>query len=102
MAPRASHAPAALDTTTSIVILGLSRGIFHHGALGIARSAGRLGIPVYRAALERRSPAALSRYSRGWRAIPADATADEVLQTLGELQRDIGAAILSEVHEWGR
>jgi D-aspartate ligase len=101
MAPRASQASGALDTTTAIVILGLSRGIFHHGALGIARSAGRLGIPVYRVALERRSPAALSCYSHGWRSIPADATADQVLETLRELRREIGPAILIPVDDAG-
>src|ERR1700676_5500231 len=101
MADRAPQGPGALDVTTSIVILGLSRGTFHHGALAIARSAGRLGIPVYRVALERRSPAALSRYSRGWRFIPADATAEQVLQTLGELRREAGRAILIPVDDAG-
>ena len=101
MAGRAAQAPTGIDTTTPIVILGLSRGIFHHGALGIARSAGRLGIPVHRVALERRSPAALSRYSRGWRTIPPNATAEQILQTLGELRRAIGRAILIPVDDAG-
>ena len=90
-----------MDTTTPIVILGLSRGIFHHGALGIARSAGRLGIPVYRVALERRSPAALSRYSRGWRSIPAGASVDQTLATLRDLKRAVGQAILIPVDDAG-
>jgi len=101
MAPGAAQGTPGLDTTTPIVILGLSRGIFHHGALGIARSAGRLGIPVHRVALERRSPAAFSRYSRGWRSIPSSATTDQVLQTLRELQRDVGRAILIPVDDAG-
>jgi D-aspartate ligase len=101
MASRPAGAPGAIDTTTPIVVFGLSRGVFHHGALGIARSAGRLGIPVYRVALESRAPDALSRFSRGWRSIPAGATADQILEALHELNRDLGRAILIPVDDAG-
>src|SRR5271166_5083496 len=89
----------AMDTATPIVVLGLGPGVFHHGVLGIARSAGRLGIPVYRVGLERRAPAALSRYCRGWRSVSASATADQVLETLHELNSDIGRSILIAVDD---
>ncbi len=90
---------ATVDTTTPIVALGLDRGVFHHGVLGIARSAGRLGIPVYRVGLERRSPGALSRYCRGRRWVPENADAQRVFQALHELNRDIGPSILVPVDD---
>jgi D-aspartate ligase len=90
---------APLDTTTPILIFGLSRGTFHHGALGIARSAGRLGIPVYRICRERWAPAALSRYSRGWLTIPDGATAAEILELLHQRAVDIGRAILVAIDD---
>ena len=99
-----AHRPgrvAGMDTTTPIVMLGLSRGVLHHGVLGIARSAGRLGIPVYRLGLERRAPAALSRYCRGWRAISAGASAEQVLEALYALNREVGTAILIAVDDTG-
>ena len=75
-----SHSAATLNSSTPIVVFGLSAGFFHHGALGIARSAGRLAIPVYRVCRERWAPASISRYSRGWRAVPDDFS-DEHLRT---------------------
>ena len=90
-----------MDTSTPIVILGLSRGVFHHGVLGIARSAGRLGIPVYRVGRERWAPAAASRYNRGWRVIPEGATSEESLEILRELGREIGRPVLIPVDDAG-
>jgi predicted ATP-grasp superfamily ATP-dependent carboligase len=101
MARRDARFLSAVDTKTPIVIFGLSSGVFHHGALGIARSAGRLGIPVYRICRERRAPAALSRYSSGWLHTPADATAEQILETLHGLSRDIGRSILIPVDDAG-
>jgi predicted ATP-grasp superfamily ATP-dependent carboligase len=83
-----------LDTKTPVVILGLSRGVFHHGVLGIARSAGRLGVPVHRLGREQRAPAATSRYIRGWEVISESATSEEIFQTLRELSEAIGRSIL--------
>jgi predicted ATP-grasp superfamily ATP-dependent carboligase len=88
-----------MNTSTPIVVLGLSEGLFHHGVLGIARSAGRLGVSVYRVGLERRAPAAPSRYLRGWRAVSASAPDGSILETLAELSRDIGRAILIPVDD---
>jgi len=59
----------ALDGTP-VVVLGLSRGVFHHGVLGMARSLGRLGVPVHRVGRERLAPAGASRYVRSWHVIP--------------------------------
>jgi D-aspartate ligase len=96
-----TSAPGAIDTTTPIVIFGLSRGALHHGALGIARSAGRLGIPVHRVCRERWAPATCSRYSHGWLSIPADAPDDRILEILHGLGRDIGRAVLVPIDDAG-
>lgn len=90
-----------MNTNTPIVIFGLSRGIFHHGALGIARSAGRLGIPVHRIARESRAPARLSRYSRGWSCMPEGATTAEILDFLHAFSRKVGRALLIPIDDAG-
>jgi D-aspartate ligase len=88
-----------VNTKTPIVIFGLSRGVFHHGALGIARSAGRLGIPVHRICRESWAPARLSRYSRGWSRIPQDATPAEVLDFLHAFSLRVGRALLIPIDD---
>jgi len=93
MARRADGLSRALDNTP-VVILGLSRGVFHHGVLGIARSLGRLGVPVHRVGRESRAPAAASRYFASWRAIPAAATDEHALELLTGLGREVGRPIL--------
>jgi predicted ATP-grasp superfamily ATP-dependent carboligase len=50
-----------IDPTTSVVILRSG----HHGGLGIVRSLGRLGVPVYCVDADRWEPAFSSRYCRG-------------------------------------
>lgn len=87
------------DSATPILVFGLSRGTYHHGALGIARSAGRLGIPVHRLAIERRAPAALSRYARGWHTLPEHPTDAQALSALHRLADDIGRAVLVAVDD---
>jgi D-aspartate ligase len=94
MKRRAEDWSHQLDAKTPIVILGLSRGTFHHGVLGIARTAGRLGIPVHRLGREQRAPAAASRYIRSWGVVPDAASTDEIFQTLRELSDEIGRSIL--------
>lgn len=92
---------AAIDTTTPILVLGLSRGALHHGALGIARSGGRIGVAVHRLSRERWAPAAVSRYSRGWITVPPGASDEQILERLHEVARDIGRAILIPVDDSG-
>src|SRR5438046_4390794 len=52
------------DVSTPVVVL---RGVesASHGALGILRSLGRLGVPVYAVACRRRTAAFFSRYCKG-------------------------------------
>jgi D-aspartate ligase len=97
--PRSSADP--IDTSTPILIFGLGPGELHHGALGIARSAGRLGIPVHRLALERSTPITLSRYNRGWTQVPPQASAEQVLELMHETARRIGTSILIPVDDAG-
>jgi D-aspartate ligase len=98
---RSRPAPPEFDASTPIVVFGLSRGTMHHGALGIARSAGRMGIPVYRVSRERFAPARLSRYSRGWVYIPWNSSDEQVLDALRTLAQKIGRAILIAVDDAG-
>jgi D-aspartate ligase len=83
----------ALDGTP-VVVLGLSRGVFHHGVLGMARSLGRLGVPVHRVGRERLAPAGASRYVRSWHVIPPSATDGETLQRLVDIAGPLGTPIL--------
>ncbi|HEV7585912.1 MAG TPA: hypothetical protein VGO14_09060 [Solirubrobacteraceae bacterium] len=85
---------SAAHDTTPVVILGLSRGVFHHGILGIARSLGRLGIAVHRVGRERTAPAARSRYIASWRVIPGSATDEETLRMLSGLGEELGRPLL--------
>lgn len=88
-----------VNTSTPLLIFGLSRGTFHHGALGIARSAGRLGIPVYRISHERWAPPAFSRYSRGSSMIPSGAGPDQIIAALRDCRSKIGRAILVPIDD---
>jgi predicted ATP-grasp superfamily ATP-dependent carboligase len=94
-------ARVAFDATTPIVAFGLSRGALHHGALGIARSAGRKSIPVYRVCRERWAPASLSRYGRGWVSIGWGSSDEQILEALRRLAGKIGRAILIPVDDAG-
>lgn len=89
----------AFDTTTPILVFGLGPGELHHGALGIARSAGRLGIPVHRLARERTTPITLSRYNRSWTQVPSDASPEQVLELLHEIVHRIGTPLLIPVDD---
>jgi D-aspartate ligase len=60
----------AFDTTVPALVLKLDSYALHHGGLGVVRSLGRLGIPVYGVYRERLVPAAVSGYLSGrfiWR-----------------------------------
>jgi D-aspartate ligase len=88
-----------MNTTTPIIVLGLAPGQFHHGVLGIARSAGRLGVPVYRLGREERAPAAASRYISGWNVIPDTAPDEQILDILRALTGEIGRSVLIGVDD---
>lgn len=108
---------AEIDTSTPAVVLKLDANVMHHGGLGVIRSLGRLGVPVYGVHEDALAPAAHSRYLHGrwfWRpdtANPADVT--EGLHRLAERigrksvllpTDDAGAIFLAEqgesLREW--
>jgi D-aspartate ligase len=56
---------AGTDTSTPAVVLKLDPNVMHHGGLGVIRSLGRIGVPVYGVHEGPLAPAASSRYLRG-------------------------------------
>lgn len=64
-----------LDETYPALILKMSRGVIHHGALAVARTLGRLGVSVYAVVEDAYTPLATSRYLTKvfvWNICPAD------------------------------
>ena len=59
----ATHDP--FDTSAPAVVLKLDPNVMHHGGLGVIRSLGRLGVPVYGVHEGPWAPAANSRYLHG-------------------------------------
>jgi predicted ATP-grasp superfamily ATP-dependent carboligase len=62
---RATGSLTGADTTTPAVVLKLDPNVMHHGGLGVIRSLGRIGVPVYGVHEGPLAPAARSRYLRG-------------------------------------
>jgi D-aspartate ligase len=80
-----------IDTSTPAVVLKFDPNVMHHGGLGVIRSLGRRGVPVYGVHEGPWAPAANSRYLHGrcfWQ--PAPAEADRVLAGLLRLAERIG------------
>jgi D-aspartate ligase len=78
--------------TAPLPVLILKTGHYpvHHGGLGIIRSLGRLGIPVYTVAEDRLTPAATSRYLAGsfvWSA--GDLPRPQMLEALARIGRNL-------------
>src|SRR6476620_4618758 len=82
---------AAIDTTTPAVVLKFDPNVMHHGGLGVIRSLGRMGAPVYGVHEGPWAPAARSRYLTGrFLGRPDPADADRVLAGLQRLADRIG------------
>jgi len=65
----------AADWSTPAVVLKFDQNMLHHGSLGVIRSLGRLGVPVYGVHEGAWAPAASSRYLAGrffWQPHPDD------------------------------
>jgi len=71
----------------------------HHGALGIVRSAGMLGVPVFHIHQEPSCVLDHSRYSRGHLTFPPGATAGQKVEILRRFSRDEGRAVLIPVDD---
>ena len=80
-----------VDTSTPAVVLKFDPNVMHHGGLGVIRSLGRAGVPVYGVHEGLLAPAASSRYLAGrffWQPRPADV--DRVLAGLLRIAEQIG------------
>jgi D-aspartate ligase len=65
----------SLDAQYPALILKMSRTPIHHGALAVARTLGRLGVPVYAVAEDAYTPLAMSRHLTKafvWDSCPTD------------------------------
>ncbi|MCA6122025.1 hypothetical protein J6500_08955 [Bradyrhizobium sp. WSM 1704] len=56
---------ADVDRKVSVLLFRIGEYVIHHGAIGIARSLGRLGIPVYATVEDRYTPLAMCRHLAG-------------------------------------
>jgi D-aspartate ligase len=54
-----------VDTTVPVLLLKMGEYVIHHGAVGIARSLGRLDVPVYAMVEDRYTPLAMCRHLTG-------------------------------------
>ena len=52
------------ESPAPVVVVKFDPNVFHHGALGIVRTLGRLGVPVHGVQEDRWAPVAHSRYLR--------------------------------------
>lgn len=68
--PARGSNPQPVADLTSAVVLKMAPNPLHSGAIGIARSLGRLGVAVYLAGDDDAGPAVRSRYVRGVRPLP--------------------------------
>src|SRR5215510_13065233 len=76
-----------MNHTTPVVILRSG----HHGGLGIVRSLGRLGVPVYSVDADRWEPAFSSRYCRGRFILNTESGPDEQsIASLLEIGQKLG------------
>lgn len=87
--------PQGLDATIPILVFQVRASALGHGGLGIARSAGRLGIPVYGLYAPPRAPERRSRYWSGHFARPSEDGGTEAwLECLCGIGRRLGKAVL--------
>jgi len=86
-----------------VLILKTGRYPVHHGGLGIIRSLGQLGIPVYTIAEDHLTPAGTSKYVAGsfvWNA--GDLTRPQMLEELARIGRTLrGTAVLIPTDDLG-
>jgi predicted ATP-grasp superfamily ATP-dependent carboligase len=96
--PRPRRSPA-VDSSTPIFVLRLSLGKFQHGVLSVARSAGRLGVPVYAVRSDRREPATRSRYIKGGLELGGVASDADRLAAIAGLADRVGRCVLVPIDD---
>lgn len=78
----------SIQSTVPVLVLADSALVLHHGTLGIIRSLGRIGIPVYTVTKDRFTPAAASKYLTGafiWQ--PRGLNAQEFVEGMNVIYR---------------
>jgi D-aspartate ligase len=83
--------PTSFGTSMPVVVLKVGRYALHHGGLGVIRTLGRVGVPVYGVHEDRLAPAAASRYLAGkfiWKT--GGESVERFLQGMAELGRRLG------------
>jgi D-aspartate ligase len=80
-------------------VLRRSFGELQHGVLSLARSAGRLGIPVYAVRGSAREVTSQSRYLRGFLQVPTRASTEQWLDALVEFGRAHGRPVLFAIDD---
>lgn len=101
--------PLSESAAVPVLMLKIGRYVVHHGSVGIIRSLGRLGVPVYGVVEDRFIPAAMSKYLAGkfvWdtRGLDNQALLDGMAVIAHELNRpavlvptdDVGAIFIAE------
>jgi D-aspartate ligase len=88
------------DGSVPIFVLRSNDDIFQHGPLAVARSAGRLGIPVHGVCRSRWEPIGLSRFTRPGNArVGSDLPDDQKLEALLAVGSRLGPAVLIPVDD---
>jgi D-aspartate ligase len=88
------------DTSVPIFVLRSNDDVFQHGPLAVARSAGRLGIPVHGVCGSHWEPLGLSRYSQpGDTGLDSDLPDDQKLEALLTVGSRLGPAVLIPVDD---
>jgi predicted ATP-grasp superfamily ATP-dependent carboligase len=91
VAPRVPATLANVDTSTPVVVLKFDPNVLHHGGLGVIRTMGRLGVPVFGVHEGPLAPAACSRYLRGrWYWQPSAEDTERVHAGLRRLAEQVG------------
>jgi D-aspartate ligase len=90
---------APVDVSTPVLVLRRRLGEFQHGVLAVARSAGRLGIPVHCVRLDRREPATRSRYVSGELELPPDGSDEDWIEALLAIGHRLQGGILLPIDD---
>ncbi len=88
-----------VDTSTPILVVRRSVGPLQHCALAVARSAGRLEIPVYSVRGPAPEPAMRSRYVEDGLTLRPDGPEEEFVQGLLALGQRLGRAVLLPIDD---
>jgi D-aspartate ligase len=94
--------PATFDLgvrPAPVLVLRRSVGELQHCALGIARTLGRMGVPVYAVRRSRFEPATSSRYIVGGLSVRADTSEQEWIDQLMRLDPRLSGAILLPIDD---